>query len=58
MLEIVDAKNTTNYRNKKHRNIGILENIIVEYLKNYKGEYYICSFEKIFYFGLKKYLKI
>jgi glycerophosphoryl diester phosphodiesterase len=53
MLEIVDAKIPLIIEIKKHRNIGILENIIVEYLKNYKGEYYICSFEKDILFWFK-----
>lgn len=46
MLEIVNAKIPLIIEIKKHQNIGILENIIVECLKNYKGEYYICSFEQ------------
>ena len=31
---------------KKHKNIGILENKLVDLLENYKGKYLICSFEK------------
>ena len=53
MLEIVDTKIPLIIEIKKHQNIGILENIIVEYLTNYKGEYYICSFEKNILFWFK-----
>mgnify|MGYP002662264588 FL=1 len=31
---------------KKHKNVGILEDISCDLLNNYKGEYFICSFEK------------
>ena len=31
---------------KKHKNVGLLENILLEMLEVYKGEYFICSFEK------------
>ena len=39
---------------KKHKNIGLLENILLEMLKEYKGEYFICSFEKDILFWLEK----
>lgn len=39
---------------KKHKNIGLLENILIEMLKEYKGEYFICSFEKDILFWLEK----
>lgn len=39
---------------KKHKNIGLLENILLEMLKEYKGEYFICSFEKDILLWLKK----
>lgn len=54
MLELVNAKIPLIIEIKKHQNIGILENIIVEYLKNYKGEYFICSFEKDILLWFKK----
>ena len=39
---------------KKHKNIGILENKLVDLLENYKGKYLICSFEKNILFWFKK----
>lgn len=54
MLELVDGKIPLVIEIKKHQNIGILENQLVEYLKNYKGEYYICSFDKDVLFWFKK----
>ena len=39
---------------KKHKNIGLLENILIEMLKEYKGEYFICSFEKDILLWLEK----
>ena len=39
---------------KKHKNIGLLENILLEMLKEYKGEYFICSFEKDILLWLEK----
>ena len=39
---------------KKHKNIGLLENILFEMLKEYKGEYFICSFEKDILIWLEK----
>jgi len=30
---------------KKHKNIGILEKLLVEMLDSYKGKYFICSFQ-------------
>ena len=53
MLEIVDAKIPLIIEIKKHGSSWILDDFIVEYLKNYKGEYYICSFEKDILFWFK-----
>ena len=39
---------------KKHRNIGLLENILCDLLNNYRGKYLICSFEKDILFWFKK----
>ena len=39
---------------KKHRNIGVLENLLCDLLNNYQGKYLICSFEKDILFWLKK----
>jgi hypothetical protein len=47
-------KNHINYRDKKHKNIGVLENKLVKFIKNYKGKYLICSFEKDILFWFKK----
>ncbi|PUE63596.1 glycerophosphodiester phosphodiesterase family protein [Arcobacter caeni] len=38
---------------KKHENIGVLEDILIKMLKEYKGEYFICSFEKDILFWLQ-----
>jgi glycerophosphoryl diester phosphodiesterase len=54
LLELVDGQIPLIIEIKKHQNIGILENIMVEYLQNYKGEYYICSFEKDILFWFRK----
>ena len=54
VLELVKGKITLIIEIKKHKNIGLLENIILELLKNYKGEYYICSFDKKILFWLKE----
>ena len=40
---------------KKHKNIGILENKLVDLLENYKGKYLICSFDKEILSWFKKY---
>lgn len=39
---------------KKHRNIGVLENLLCDLLNNYQGKYLICSFEKDILFWLKE----
>lgn len=39
---------------KKHKNIGILESIVVDLLENYNGEYFICSFEKDILFWFRE----
>ncbi len=39
---------------KKHRNIGVLENILCDLLDNYDGKYFICSFETDILFWFKK----
>lgn len=46
VLELINSKVCLFIEIKKHKNIGVLENKLVELLNNYKGEYYICSFEK------------
>lgn len=46
VLTLVNEKVALVIEIKKQKNVGILESIIVEHLKNYKGEYFICSFEK------------
>jgi glycerophosphoryl diester phosphodiesterase len=46
VLDLVNGKITLVIEIKKHKNIGILENILLDLLKNYKGKYLICSFEK------------
>lgn len=46
VLEIVDSKVELFIEIKKHKNIGVLENILSSLLENYRGEYSICSFEK------------
>jgi glycerophosphoryl diester phosphodiesterase len=43
---------------KKHNKIGILESKLVELLREYKGVYFICSFEKDILFWFKKYKPI
>lgn len=54
ILELVKGKIPLIIEIKKHQDIGILENILVQYLKNYKGEYYICSFDKDILFWFKQ----
>lgn len=46
VLKIVDSKVFLFIEIKKHKNIGVLENILSSLLENYKDKYYICSFEK------------
>jgi glycerophosphoryl diester phosphodiesterase len=46
LLNLINGKITLIIEIKKHKNIGILENKVVKLLENYKGEYFICSFEK------------
>ena len=54
VLELVDKKIALIIEIKKHQNIGVLENIVLDLLENYEGEYYICSFEKDILFWLKE----
>ena len=54
VLEIIDSKVEIFIEIKKHKNIGILENILLILLENYKGEYSICSFEKDILFWFKE----
>jgi glycerophosphoryl diester phosphodiesterase len=39
---------------KKHNKLGVLESILVELLEEYKGVYFICSFEKDILFWFRK----
>ena len=54
VLELVDKKIALIIEIKKHQNIGVLENIVLDLLENYEGEYFICSFEKDILFWLKE----
>ncbi|MDD3056265.1 MAG: glycerophosphodiester phosphodiesterase family protein [Aliarcobacter sp.] len=56
LLDEVNGKIPLVIEIKKHENIGVLENILIEMLKEYKGEYFICSFEKdiLFWFRNNK----
>lgn len=54
VLELVDEKIALIIEIKKHQNIGVLENIVLALLEKYKGEYFICSFEKDILFWLKE----
>lgn len=46
LLSLTNEKITLIIEIKKHNIIGVLENTVVELLNNYKGEYFICSFDK------------
>lgn len=46
VLALIDGKIPLIIEIKKHKNVGILEDILCDLLNNYKGEYFICSFEK------------
>jgi len=54
VLALVNGKIALIIEIKKHRNIGILEDIVVSLLDKYKGEYFICSFEKDILFWFRK----
>jgi glycerophosphoryl diester phosphodiesterase len=54
VLDLVKGKTTLLIEIKKHKNIGILENILVDLLQNYNGKYLICSFEKEILLWFKK----
>ena len=54
VLDLVDGQITLMIEIKKHKNIGILENKLMDLLQNYKGKYLICSFEKDILFWFKK----
>ena len=53
LLDEVNGKIPLVIEIKKHENIGLLEDILFEMLKEYKGEYFICSFEKDILFWLR-----
>lgn len=53
VLALIDGKIPLIIEIKKHKNIGILEDILCDLLNNYKGEYFICSFEKDILFWLR-----
>ena len=55
VLDLVSGKITLIIEIKKHKNIGILENKLVNLLENYKGKYLICSFDKEILSWFKKY---
>lgn len=46
VLSLVNGKITLIIEIKKHKNIGLLEEIVFQLLGKYKGEYFLCSFEK------------
>lgn len=54
IIELVNGKIPLLIEIKKHQNIGILENILIEQLKNYQGEYSICSFNKDILYWFRK----
>lgn len=54
VLTLIDGMIPLIIEIKKHKNIGILENIVVDSLLKYKGEYFICSFEKDILIWFKK----
>ncbi len=54
ILALVNGKITLIIEIKKHQNIGVLENIILNLLEDYEGEYFICSFEKDILYWLRK----
>ena len=54
VLNLINGKITLIIEITKRENIGLLENKLVSLLKNYKGKYLICSFEKDILFWFKK----
>ena len=46
VLELIKGKVPLIVEIKKHKKIGLLESGLIQLLNNYKGEYFICSFEK------------
>lgn len=54
VLDLVSGKITLIIEIKKHKNIGILENKLVDLLEKYNGKYLICSFEKEILFWFKR----
>lgn len=54
VLSLVNGKNTLIIEIKKHKNIGLLEEILFKLLEKYEGEYFLCSFEKDILIYLKK----
>lgn len=58
VLKIADSKVELFIEIKKHKNIGVLENILSSLLENYRGEYSICSFEKDILIWFKKHKSV
>jgi glycerophosphoryl diester phosphodiesterase len=54
VLDLVNGKIPLIIEIKNHKNIGILENKLMNLLQNYKGKYLICSFEKSILSWFKK----
>lgn len=54
VLELVKGKVPLIIEIKKHKNIGKLETKLIDILSFYKGEYFLCSFEKEILCWLKK----
>ena len=56
VLKEVDGKSELIIEIKKHQNIGILENLLIELLENYRGSFLICSFEQniLYWFKINK----
>lgn len=54
VLKVISLDTLVLIEIKKHRNIGLLENILCDLLNDYQGKYLICSFEKDILFWFKK----
>ncbi len=54
VLALVKGKVPLIIEIKRHKELGVLESFLIDLLNNYKGEYFICSFEKdiLHYFKL------
>lgn len=46
LLSFINGKIELIIEIKKHNTIGVLENTVIKLLENYKGKYFICSFDK------------